>query len=196
MSVLNNNIIIYDRRILSTAWFVGNSSWLDIELWLPQNPYLAEFAAVLCLLHTALHCSPKILRPQVLQRGSAESQTCQSFQRMVFLSTSVGLACNRKFQAAESLRALARASYEKSRASRPLTGVTGSPKSSPSRPLTNVAGSPKSSRVMAPRKRSKDTSGIGVSPHTHQARPTAKRQTVGASGRKLCFPVQDESMKK
>ena len=97
------------------------------------------------------------------------------------LSQHICRPCNRKFQAAESLRALARASYEKSRASRPLTGVTGSPKSS---------------RVMAPRKRSKDTSGVGVSPHTHQARPTAKRQTVGASGRRLCFPVQDESKKK
>ena len=112
------------------------------------------------------------------------------------LSQHICRPCNRKFQAAESLRALARASYEKSRASRPLTGVTGSPKSSPSRPLTSVAGSPKSSRVMAPRKRSKDTSGVGVSPHTHQARPTAKRQTIGASGRRLCFPVQDESKKK
>ena len=112
------------------------------------------------------------------------------------LSQHICRPCNRKFQAAESLRALARASYEKSRASRPLTGVTGSHKSSPSRPLTSVAGSPKSSRVMAPRKRSKDTGGVGVSPHKHQARPTAKRQTVGASGRRLCFPVQDESKKK
>ena len=94
------------------------------------------------------------------------------------LSQHICRPCNRKFQAAESLTALARASYEKSKPSRPLTGVIGSPKSSPSRPLTSVAGSPKSSCVMAPRKRSKDTSGVGVSPHTHQARPTAKRQTV------------------
>ena len=45
----------------------------------------------------------------------------------------------------------------------------------------------------ASRKRSKDTSGVGVSPHTQQVRPTAKQQTVGASGRRLCFRVQDES---
>ncbi len=50
----------------------------------------------------------------------------------------------------------------------------------------------------APRKISKDTSGVGVSPHTHThthvARPPlAKRQTIGAAGRRLCFPVQDKS---
>ena len=108
------------------------------------------------------------------------------------LSQHICRPCNRKFQAAESLRALTRASYENSRASRPLTGVTGSPKSSPSRtlasvagspksspsrpltsvagipksspsrPLTSVAGIPKSSRVMALRKRSKDTSRVGT----------------------------------
>ncbi len=91
------------------------------------------------------------------------------------LSQHICRPCNRKFISAESFRILAKASYEKNRASlpRPLTGVTGSPNSS--------------------RKRSKDTSGVGVSPHTHQARPTAKRQTVGASGRRLCFHVQDES---
>ena len=61
---------------------------------------------------------------------------------------------------------LAKASYEKSRAS-----LSGS--------FTGETGSPKSSRITAQRKRSKDTSGVGVSPHTHQARPTAKRQTVG-----------------
>ena len=94
------------------------------------------------------------------------------------LSQHICRPCNRKFVSAESFRVLAKASYEKNRTSlpRPLTGVTGSPKS-----------------THASRKRSKDTSGVGVSPHTQQVRPTAKRQTVGASGRRLCFRVQDES---
>ncbi len=95
------------------------------------------------------------------------------------LSKHICRPCNRKFVSAESFRILAKASYEKNRASllRPLTRVTGSPKS-----------------ISSSRKRPKDTSGVGVSPHTHQVRPTAKRQTVrGASGRRLCFPVQDES---
>ncbi len=96
------------------------------------------------------------------------------------LSQHICRPCNRKFLSAESFRVLAKASYEKSRAPLP-------------RPLTGVTGSPTSTRVVAPRKRSKDTSGVGVSPHTHLARPSAKRQTVGATGRRLCFPVQDNS---
>lgn len=96
------------------------------------------------------------------------------------LSQYICRPCNRKFLAAESLRVLAKASYDKCRAV--LSG---------SRSVH--VGSPKSSKV-APRKRSKDTSGVGVSPHTHSARPSAKRQTVGTSGqRRLSFPVQDES---
>ena len=57
---------------------------------------------------------------------------------------------------------LAKASYDKCRAIQ-------------ARPRSVHVGSPKSSKV-APRKRSKDTSGIGVSPHT-----PAKRQTGGTS---------------
>ena len=103
---------------------------------------------------------------------------CQSFQTMV--SKYICRPCNRKFLAAESLRVLAKASYDKCRAVQ-------------ARPPSVHVGSPKSSKV-APRKRSKDTSGIGVSPHTHRARPPAKRQTGGTSGqRRRSFPVQGES---
>ena len=86
--------------------------------------------------------------------------------------------CNRKFLSAESFRVLAKTSYDKSRGALPRPSSVGSPKSS----------------EVAPRKRSKDTSGVGVSPHTRTARPSAKRQTVGASGqRRLILPVQDKS---
>ncbi len=49
-----------------------------------------------------------------------------------------------------------------------------------------------------PRKISKDTSRVGVSPHTHTHTyivrpPLAKHQTIGVAGRRLCFPVQDKS---
>ncbi len=96
------------------------------------------------------------------------------------LSKHICRPCNRKFLSAESFRVLAKTSYEK----------RGTPLPRP----TGVTGSPKSARGVAPRKRTKDTSGVGVSPHTHQVRPSAKRQTVGgASGRRLCFSVQDKS---
>ena len=106
------------------------------------------------------------------------------------LSQHICRPCNRKFVSAESFRVLAKASYEKNRTSLAKASYEKNRTSLP-RPLTGVTGSPKSTH--ASRKRSKDTSGVGVSPHTQQVRPTAKRQTVGASGRRLCFRVQDES---
>ena len=45
----------------------------------------------------------------------------------------------------------------------------------------------------ATRKRSKDTSGIMVSPHTEQCRPVAKRLTwIPMAGRRLVFPTNDD----
>ncbi len=51
----------------------------QLRQWLPQNPYPAGLAAVSCLLLRliALQCSPKDALPQILQRGSAESQRFQ-----------------------------------------------------------------------------------------------------------------------
>ncbi len=90
--------------------------------------------------------------------------------------------CNRKFLSAEALIKLAKASYEKSIPSLPT------PRTPPtvSTSISYRAGD-------GPRKRTKDTSGDGISPHTQRARPTAKRQTVGSSGRRLAFPVQNDS---
>ena len=82
--------------------------------------------------------------------------------------------CNRKFLSAESFRALAKASYDKSRVS------------------LSSSSSPKSSQVQVTRKRPKDTSGVGASPHTNQSRPVAKCQTVGVPGRRLNFSVRDK----
>ena len=45
-----------------------------------------------------------------------------------------------------------------------------------------------------PRKRAKDTSGAGASPHTQVCRPAPKRQTVAGYGRRLNFCIEDDGM--
>lgn len=87
------------------------------------------------------------------------------------LSPYICRPCNRKFLSAEAFIALAKSNYDKS--SRSQSGSHTQPAS----------------------RRSKDTSGVGVSPDTHTARPSAKRQTIGVFGRRLTFPVQNESKK-
>ena len=137
---------------------------------------------VCCSFMSSTHCIAVFSR-ESMRSGLAERLSVVLDVPVVpndGLSKYICRPCNRKFLAAESLRVLAKASYDKCRAVQ-------------ARPPSVHVGSPKSSKV-APRKRSKDTSGIGVSPHTHRARPPAKRQTGGTSGqRRLSFPVQGES---
>ena len=83
--------------------------------------------------------------------------------------------CNRKFLAAETFIMLAKASYAKSITLAPTSELRLTP-------------------VNTPVKRSKDTSGLGVSPHTEVSRPAAKRQTVAGPGRRLNFSVENEGM--
>ena len=95
------------------------------------------------------------------------------------LSSSDGLSsylcrsCVNKFHTVElkleSLRSLAKAGYEKGGqciSVLPCSMVT----------------------MQSTKKRTKDTSGVDASPHTVQARPLAKRFTVGVHERRLAFP--------
>ncbi len=79
--------------------------------------------------------------------------------------------CNKKFLAVESFRSLAKSSHDRH---------VGSLSSSRS---------PIASRI--PVKRTKDTSGVGASPHTARYRPVAKRRTSGVPGRRLAYPIRD-----
>ena len=81
-------------------------------------------------------------------------------------------SCANKFHTVESklesFRSLAKTGYEKGGQNRSVF------------PSSSVS-------VQAPKKRTKDTSGEDASPHTVQARPLAKRFTIGVSGRRLAF---------
>ena len=79
--------------------------------------------------------------------------------------------CNRKFLAAEAFIVLAKSSNEKQQ----LPSIT-------SGHLSAVV-----TGTTTPRKRAKDTSGAGASPHTQVCRPAPKRQTVAGYGRRLNF---------
>ena len=79
--------------------------------------------------------------------------------------------CMRKFQTAETLRSMAKSSYEKQGYNKPA------PLHSP--------------EVHISRKRMKDTSGFEASPHIAQARPLAKRSTLAVGGRRLAFTPHD-----
>lgn len=76
------------------------------------------------------------------------------------------------------MRSLASSSYSKA-------GYGHSPRSGASNTCT---GSPRAQSNS--RKRVKDTSGLGASPHTTQARPVAKR-ALGASGRRLTYSASN-----
>ena len=82
--------------------------------------------------------------------------------------------CMRKFQTAETLRSMAKSSYEKQGYNKVAS------------PLCSVV-------VHGSRKRMKDTSGFEASPHTAQARPQAKRCTLSVGGRRLAFPSRENS---
>ena len=86
--------------------------------------------------------------------------------------------CNRKFLAAEAFIVLAKSSNEKQQ----LPSITSG------HPSAVVTG------TTTPRKRAKDTSGAGASPHTQVCRPAPKRQTVAGYGRRLNFCIEDDGM--
>ena len=75
----------------------------------------------------------------------------------------------------ESFRSMAKAGYEKGRQESQV-------------PIFSFCGSNPPLGSTAARKRTKDTSGLEASPHTAQARPLAKRFTVGTPGGRLTFP--------
>ena len=84
--------------------------------------------------------------------------------------------CMRKFQAAEAFRSLARSRYEK-------RGYSQAP---PPHPVHTPG-------AHGSRKRTKSTSGFEASPHTLQARPSAKRSTIAVAGRRLAFTPSENS---
>ena len=138
-------------RIRYTAWFVG-------KIVSGFNRAMATEETVLCrICSNFVDCkhSISLFSRECLASGLAERLSKVTDVPVTpndGLSQHICRPCNRKFISAESFRILAKASYEKNRTSLP-------------RPLTGVTGSPKSTR--SSRKRSKDTSGVGVSPHTH-----------------------------
>ena len=140
------------------------------EPTMASNAY--QSCRICCCSVSATH------RVALFSRESLEARVAERLNKVIkvpvvqsdCVSNYMCRSCNKKFLMAESFMELAMTTYTKTRVSPDLELSR-----------SNIT------QIQSTRKRSKETSGDGASPHTHQVRPITKRHTSGVCGRRLDF---------